>query len=86
MTIDQLLEKSSDELEKMTDKELEEYLSPFFVFCRPESNPLKELLPFNSSKITSSIIQKPTKKPSNKLMNAAWEEAQRRAERMGLKI
>lgn len=39
MTIEQLLDCSADELEKMTDAQLNEYFSPFFQVTRPELAP-----------------------------------------------
>ncbi len=36
MTIEQLLECSVEKLEAMSDKELTEYLSPYFNVTRPE--------------------------------------------------
>lgn len=36
MTIEQLLNKSADELEKMTEAELQGYFEPYLKFTRPD--------------------------------------------------
>lgn len=36
MSLEELLDMSADQLEKMTDKELEDYFRPFFNVTRPE--------------------------------------------------
>jgi hypothetical protein len=43
MTIDQIMEKSADELEKMTDAELMTYFAPYLKAVRPDPNkPVKK--------------------------------------------
>lgn len=42
MTIEELAELSGDALEKLTDKELEEILKPYFIVTRPELAPRQE--------------------------------------------
>lgn len=36
MTLEQLLNSSADELEKLTDKQLEDFFAPYFKVTRPE--------------------------------------------------
>jgi hypothetical protein len=39
MNIEEVVEMSADQLEKMTDAELEKYFSAYLIVTRPESSP-----------------------------------------------
>jgi len=87
MTVDQYLEKSADDLAKMTDEELDGYFKPYYQFCRPApQDPTKP----HSSKIHSSVIPAPAtkrkKEASPKLEKMFFEAALAQARQMGLKV
>lgn len=86
MTIEQLLEKSTDDLERMTDSELEEYFKPYFTFCR---TPIVEgKSSTNKMEVSSTSIPRPVKKSSGspKVTEAFYEEIKKKAAQMGLKL
>ena len=60
MTLDQLLECSADELEKMTDAQLLEHFKPFLDVTRPERARVAK----SKTQHTPAVFMTPAKKKS----------------------
>lgn len=68
MTLEQLLESSADELDKLDDKQLLEYFKPYFAVTRPEM--ARKVNESNGSSTRSSGQSSP---PPNKLTKEQQE-------------
>lgn len=58
MTIEDLADLSADKLEKLTDKELEDILRPYFIVTRPELAPKPEKRQESNSVMASMTPKK----------------------------
>ncbi len=81
MSIEELLGKSGEELEKMTNAELQAYFAPYLVFIKPlEKNEQEDeggLVRVSTQKRKSSITHEAQK---------AIDMAERMAKQLGMKI
>jgi hypothetical protein len=77
MTIEQLLDCSADELEKLSDTELEKILAPYFNVTRPELGAHTKKTSNGSAKVVTSIKAPKTAADWEKQekMKAAYEMA-----------
>jgi hypothetical protein len=77
MTIEQLLDCSADELEKLSDTELEKILAPYFNVTRPELGAHVKKTSTSNAKVVTSIKAPKTAADWEKQekMKAAYEMA-----------
>ena len=74
MTIEQLLECSADELEKMTDKQLMDFFAPYLIYVKPDKTKPKQ-----ETKLSRPTKYQPT-------YNANIEKARAMAKQLGIEF